>query len=151
MMKLVVVESPWRALTLRTRLRNEWYARQAVWDSIQRGEVPFAGHLLYTQILDDGLLFEREVGINLHCEIVARADLVAVYTDLGTSSGMQFAIRKCIEEGITLEERKLYATEGLPEYLEEREARADLGRTRPAGGNGGQTYPRPGEGSHGTY
>jgi hypothetical protein len=36
--------------------RNIRYAQLCVLDCLQRGEAPFASHLLYTQVLDDGIL-----------------------------------------------------------------------------------------------
>lgn len=59
----VIIESPFAGEVE----ENIKCARQCLRDSILRGEVPFASHLLYTQegVLDDDDPYERELGINL--------------------------------------------------------------------------------------
>ena len=89
---LVVIESPFAAPEERGRIANRTYAGEALYHSIENGEAPFAGHLLYTQVLDDFIPEERALGIALHIEYLRRCDLVAVYTDRGISPGMRDAI-----------------------------------------------------------
>jgi hypothetical protein len=81
----VIIESPYKG---DIRL-NKAYARLAMLDSIMRGEVPFASHLLYTQVLDDSDAAERALGIALGMEWWKVAQLVAFYIDLGMSEGMR--------------------------------------------------------------
>jgi hypothetical protein len=78
-------------------------------DSLLRGEAPFAGHLLYAQIgiLDDTLHIERELGIAAHIAWGKLADLVAVYKDLGISSGMVRGIEAAETAGLPIEYRTL--------------------------------------------
>jgi hypothetical protein len=87
---LVVIESPYAG----DIAGNVAYARRCVRDSIERGEIPFASHLLYTQvgILDDHDPEERALGIALGLEVIRVADYVAVYSDRGISKGMQYGI-----------------------------------------------------------
>ena len=45
----VIIESPYSPGSP----ENIEYARRCLFDSLLRGESPFASHLLYTQVLDD--------------------------------------------------------------------------------------------------
>ncbi len=94
---LVVIESPFRDADLKEHMLNLKYAQHCVKDSINRDELPFASHLLYTQqnILNDDVGVERSLGIFLNIEMLQRADFVAVYTDRGISDGMLEAISFC--------------------------------------------------------
>lgn len=58
---LVIVESPYSG----DIERNLCYARAALKDCFDRGEYPFASHLLYTQkdVLDDNIPEQRQLGI----------------------------------------------------------------------------------------
>ena len=90
-MKLVVIESPFAGATPELAERNVQYAREAMRDSLRRGEAPFASHLLYAQpgVLDDGIPEERTLGIAAGLLWGRHAGLVAVYSDLGITSGMK--------------------------------------------------------------
>ena len=99
----VLVESPF-AGDVATHLA---YARRAVRHSLLMGEVPFASHLLYTQILDDTDPVQREVGIALGLEKLRFADRMAIYTDYGVSPGMAGANREAIARGVPVEFRKI--------------------------------------------
>lgn len=87
-MNLVVVESPYAG----DIPNNLTYARRCLRDCIARSELPFASHLLYTQVLNDAELSDRERGIRLNLEMITRCDYVVVYSDLGESPGMLQAI-----------------------------------------------------------
>lgn len=80
-------------------------------DSIERGEAPFASHLIYTQgdLLDDNVPAERQRGIACGLEWGTVADLVAVYTDLGISEGMARGIEHATEQGLPVVYRKCIA------------------------------------------
>lgn len=101
--KLVVIESPYAGNVA----RNEEYARACMSDSIARGEAPFLSHLLYTQVLDDLDEEERKTGIQCGFAWSERADLVAVYTDLGISPGMYAGIERAAHAGQATEYRKV--------------------------------------------
>jgi hypothetical protein len=111
-MRRVLIESPYAgnvALNLR-------YARACMRDALERGEAPYASHLLYTQpgILDDTIPAQRAHGIEAGLIWGACAELTAVYTDLGVSGGMNHGITRAIKEGRRVEHRKLGgAWEGL--------------------------------------
>lgn len=103
MKKLTIIESPYAGDVE----RNVVYARAAMRDSLERGEVPFASHLLYTQpgVLNDLVPAERTLGIEAGFEVARRADLTAVYMDLGISRGMQMGIDQAATAGRRIEYR----------------------------------------------
>lgn len=96
---LVIIESPYAGDVE----RNVEYARQAVRDSLARGEYPIASHLLYTQpgILDDSIPAQRALGIVAGLAWRTVADKAVFYEDLGWSDGMISA-------------RQIYDREGRP-------------------------------------
>ena len=100
---LVIIESPYMGNVQ----RNIAYAQQCMGDSLKRGEAPFASHLLYTQILDDTIPQQRMMGMQRAFEWYRCADLMAVYTDKGISSGMQKGMEIAEEFGIKIEYRRL--------------------------------------------
>ncbi len=112
-MRRVIVESPYAGDVE----RNVAYARACVRDCLARGEAPFASHLLYTQpgILDDGNGEERRLGIAAGLAWLERADLVAVYTDLGITAGMQEAVARAEKEGREIVFRSITDWHGEPE------------------------------------
>jgi len=109
-MNLVIIESPYAGnVDLNTA-----YARECMKDSLDRGEAPFAPHLLYTQVLDDKSPAERERGIFAGHEWLRRADLVAVYTDRGISQGILEGIAAALLADKYVEARRLYGKEDTP-------------------------------------
>jgi hypothetical protein len=78
------------------RQRNTYYARAAMLDCLQRGEAPFASHLLYGQVLDDDVPEERshgmEAGLALSQSLLSAPFLPQAthvfYVELGVSEGM---------------------------------------------------------------
>jgi len=89
--------------------QHKEYAKACMRDSIWRGEAPYASHLLYAQpgILDDLIPAEREYGIEAGLAWGDRADLTAVYTDLGISGGMQRGIERAQKAGRPIEMRQV--------------------------------------------
>lgn len=89
-MKLVVIESPYGDSNPTRRASNRVYAREAMRDSIARGECPIASHLIYTQpgILNDEDEVERALGIECGYAWGEHAIHVAFYIDRGCSRGM---------------------------------------------------------------
>ncbi len=104
-MKLVIIESPYAG----DIERNVAYARAAVRDSLGRGEAPIASHLLYTQpgILRDEHPGERLQGIAAGHAWISKADLMAVYGDLGISSGMEQGVALATAAGFSISYRYL--------------------------------------------
>lgn len=100
MKSIVIIESPYAAKNPNGSLDhigieiNVEYARACMRDALLRGEAPYASHLLYTQpgVLRDDVPDDRELGITSGFEFRRVADVIAVYTDLGISPGMQRAI-----------------------------------------------------------
>lgn len=115
--KFVDIESPYAGASLgkgsagvREVLRNIRYTRACMRDSLLRGEIPFASHLIYTQsgILDDNVPEERHMGIMAGKELIERLNATtAVYTDLGISKGMELGIKIAKENGRSIEYRSL--------------------------------------------
>jgi hypothetical protein len=93
--KLVYLESPFAG----PRRRNAAYLRACMLDSLARGEAPYASHALYTQFLDDDVPAEREMGMDAGFAWGAKADLTAVYVDLGISGGMRLGIARAESDG----------------------------------------------------
>lgn len=107
-MKRVVIESPFHGKTKKETKKNIKYAQACLRDSLDKGEIPFASHLLYTQVLDDKIIFERNIGIEAGLMMTKNFDLTAVYTDLGPlTQGMQKGIEKSVQNDRTIEYRNL--------------------------------------------
>ena len=104
-MKLVMIETPLMAKGERTVNMNLDYARKCMKDSLEKGEAPFAMHLLYTQVLDDTIPEERKQGMTCGLAWLLRADAVILYCDYGVSSGMKDAYKKALANGIEFELR----------------------------------------------
>jgi hypothetical protein len=104
-MRLVIIESPYAGDVE----ANVAYARACMLDALDRGEAPFASHLLYTQpgVLRDEVPAERERGIAAALAWYQVADAAAVYTDRGISRGMEFGIATARAVGKPVEFRTL--------------------------------------------
>jgi len=102
---LVIIESPY-AGDVDMNIR---YARACMRDSLNRGEFPFAMHLLYTQdgILNDDIPEERNWGIEAGLAWGKHASKTVVYTNLGITAGMEKGIQRAREEGREIEYRQL--------------------------------------------
>jgi hypothetical protein len=118
----VIIESPYHALlpldddtpeyvqSLRRQADTEeniYYARRCLSHSLAEGESPFASHLLYTQVLDDTVPAQRELGLTLASAWYDVADLCAIYTDRGISDGMKRGIEYANKIGLKTEERSI--------------------------------------------
>jgi len=86
-MQLVIIESPLSG----DFPKNIRYARLCMLDCLQRGEAPFASHLLYPQCLNDDKQADRQLGITAGFAWAKIAVKRIFYMDLGYSSGMQAA------------------------------------------------------------
>lgn len=102
-MKLVVIESPLAG----DFTRNIRYARLCALDCLHRGEAPYASHLFFTQMLDDEMHEERELGIKAGFLWANAAAKRVVYDDFGMSGGMERGIAHGKEIGQEIEYRKL--------------------------------------------
>lgn len=99
----VIIETPYAG----DQKLNTAYARQCMRDSLERGEAPFASHLLYTQILDESKTKERNLGIQAGLDFGRLCEKTAVYTDLGISSGMVIGIASAEFHGRPIEMRSI--------------------------------------------
>ncbi len=105
-MRLVLIESPFAGDTD----THTAYGRAAMRDSLQRGEAPFASHLLYTLpgVLDDGDPLERTRGMEAGFAFHQVIDHVVAYCDFGISLGMHEGLKRAVALGKTIELRWLY-------------------------------------------
>jgi len=85
---IVIIESPFAG----DFELNREYLAECIHDSIKNGEAPYASHGFFTHFLDDDDPKERELGIALGFRFQEIADKIAVYCDLGVSSGMAAGI-----------------------------------------------------------
>ena len=104
-MKRVIIESPLSG----DFARNVRYARLCCLDSLQRGEAPYASHLIYTQKLDDRIPEQRKMGMEAGFFWAEAAHLRAFYMDLGFSNGMMEAQKLAYKLGQFTETRSLPA------------------------------------------
>lgn len=111
-MRLVLIESPYAG----DIEANIAYARAAMWDCLERGEAPYASHLLYTQVgvLDDSDPAQRKRGIEAGLLWGRFAQATVVYGDRGISAGMQHGIDRAIAEGRPVEYRSIKMPQPLP-------------------------------------
>lgn len=87
-MKRVMIESPYSGKTPTERKRNGKYLEACMFDSLEKGEAPFASHGLYTQYLKDSDPKERKQGMACGRVWAETADIIAFYVDYGVSPGM---------------------------------------------------------------
>ncbi|MEO6761573.1 MAG: hypothetical protein ABI220_04340 [Candidatus Saccharimonadales bacterium] len=117
--QVTIIESPFSAPTREGIVRNVYYAMLAVLDSLGRGEAPYASHLFFTQMLDDNVPHERELGIDAGLEISRLAATAAVYVDFGISRGMENGVAAAREAGRDIVERRLFDAESSTSKLEQ--------------------------------
>ena len=84
---------------------------------MNRDEAPYASHLFYTQMLDDNNQDERQLGMDAGLTICHHAEQTAVYTDYGTSRGMQYGIETAKSAGRRVVERRLFPNASSPEEV----------------------------------
>lgn len=103
--KLVYLESPYAG----DIEKNIKYARLCMKDSLDRGEYPFASHLLYTQenILNDNDPVERTLGIVAGFAFAKLCCKTVIYADFGISNGMMLGIEDAIKNKRNIEIRYL--------------------------------------------
>jgi hypothetical protein len=110
MPRFVEIETPYAGTNEQVK-RNLLYARACVRDCLEKGEIPFASHLLYTQpgITDDNIPEERARGVSAAGEIIEALPntVTVVYCDLGISKGMYSAVEKAKQNGRSVEFRIL--------------------------------------------
>jgi hypothetical protein len=103
--KRVYIASPFRGSSAEETRQNIVYARLCMLDSLERGEAPYLSHLLYTQAWSEQRRSEGLAAGDAWREV---ADLVALYTDLGESGGMQRAVMSAVRQGIPTATRSVH-------------------------------------------
>lgn len=91
-MKRVIIESPFAG----AGEAGHEYLVACIADCINRGETPYASHLMLPEALDDNDPVSRTRGIEAGYRWWEVADELAFYTDLGWSAGMRAAWRRAI-------------------------------------------------------
>ena len=89
---LVVVVSPYRAANGRSLQTHATRAKTLCLLLARANYVVFASHVFCTQFLDEFVPEDRENGLRIEREIIARADRLAVWDLWGMSSGMRGAV-----------------------------------------------------------
>jgi hypothetical protein len=88
---------------------RETYAQQCLYDTIRRNETALAGHMLFTQVLNDDHEHDRALGLHHHLNYIRLLPLVmgvlAVYTNHGISEGMQVGINLASSLGVVVDYR----------------------------------------------
>ena len=104
-MKVVILETPC-AGEIAT---HKDYCVAAMRDCFFKGEAPFASHMLYafSNVLDDDIPLERELGMVAGFAWARRAEKTVVYTDLGISPGMADGIKQAVKCNRDIEYRQL--------------------------------------------
>lgn len=99
----VIVETPFAG----NRERNAAYLKAAMKDCTDRGEAPFASHMLYTQFLDDDIPEERRAGMEAGFVWGDVAEACVVYGDFGVSDGMVEGMAQAMKRCQSIERRML--------------------------------------------
>ncbi len=110
-MRRVILESPYGSDDPDVVAENVKYARACMQDClVNRGEAPYASHLLYTQdgVLDDRDPESRTLGIEAGLAWGEEAKATVVYTDRGITDGMRKGIERAKKEGRLVEYRQLW-------------------------------------------
>jgi hypothetical protein len=105
--RLVVVESPFKATQERSIEQHKEYLKHCLADCAKRGESPYASHLMLTEVLDDDDPHERGFGIKAGWEWAKHADAVVCYEDFGISPGMRESLAHYEHIGKPIERRTL--------------------------------------------
>lgn len=124
--RIVVVESRYRAESEWELQRNLAYARALVAHVTLRGDSPVASHLTITQALDDLDPAQRNAGIEAGLALLRVADVHLFGVDLGISDGMANAMN-IAKESLENWGRPMYEELSLPEWAAAAEADAKSG------------------------
>jgi hypothetical protein len=106
-MRLIIIESPYRAATAKEKYENLRYLEACIADSIHRGESPYASHRMIPGALNDLIPEERDLGIRAGYAWWKVASKVVFYLDHGWSEGMKRALHRAKTMQIPWEERRI--------------------------------------------
>ena len=129
-MKKVLIESPFKGKTLKEEADNIEYAKACLLDSLNRGEAPYASHLLYPQVLDDNKPIERAKGIEAGLIWGKGALMSAIYIDRGITEGMIQGIHRAGRDGRPCYWRSLYGKEPTETEVELLQSTWKKGRSK---------------------
>lgn len=102
-MSIAYICSPYHADDPEIIRRNVAYARELTLKAINNNYAPITPHLYLTQILDDTIKAERDLGTSAGLELLRRCDTIIIGTRYGISSGMQEEIKAAEILGLTME------------------------------------------------
>lgn len=104
---VVLVLTPWESGP-KGRVRQ--YIRMCIRDCLVREEIPWASHVMFawTEALYDDDPEQRAEGLAVAKQMSKRCDLIAVYSDLGVTSGMREVLTFAAFQGKKIEHRKIY-------------------------------------------
>ena len=105
--RLVCVESPYKATNEHSIEQHRSYLQQCLADCVKRQESPYASHMMLTDVLDDDDPVERAFGIKAGWEWGIMAEAIVVYGDLGISEGMKRSIEYYESFNIPIERRTI--------------------------------------------
>lgn len=105
----VMIESPFAGNSATAIGLNRLYGREALRDSLLRGEAPMAASVLYAQtfVLDQDDADERELIEMAGASWLPLVDRVIAYVDRGITPSMEAGIRRARELGVPVEERSI--------------------------------------------
>lgn len=101
----VIIESPYGNSEENEILKNINYARTAVVSCLNKGEIPFASHILYTQkgVLEDSKPEQRRLGVEAGLCFGNLCEKTILFPDLGMTSGMIEGVEKAKKSGRQVE------------------------------------------------
>lgn len=105
--RLVIVESPYAATAENSVQEHMEYLTRCLRDCVNKGESPYASHLMLTGCLDDSAPADRKLGIELGLAFRKRVDLRVFYVDYGWSDGMTAARKLYDKEQLHYELRSI--------------------------------------------
>jgi hypothetical protein len=106
-MRLIILESPYRAETAKEKYENLSYLEACIADSLRRGESPYASHRMIPGALNDLIPEERDLGIRAGYAWWKVASKVVFCLDLGWSEGMKRALHRAKTMQMQWEERRI--------------------------------------------
>jgi len=106
-MKLIYVASPLSGNVELNQHRARVYCRYVK----DKGFIPYAPHLLFTQFMNDEVEQDRKQAMIMNAEMLSRCDELWVFNDFGISSGMRVEISLAGELNKQVIYTSLYDTE----------------------------------------
>lgn len=107
-MKPVIVESPYAANEKHSVKDHELYLRECLRWCLDNRYTPYASHRMLTDVLNDSVEQERELGITAGLAMASAINTVFVFVDYGLSDGMERAIDHHAQNGVKVYTISIY-------------------------------------------